>query len=246
MIKVRPIKDRQLLADIQADLARLTDAHGRRVYLLFCVGIYTGLRISDLVGLQVKHVSGQYIRLVEQKTGKETEVIINGVLRDILDERLAGAAGNDWLFPSQKAGPGGQDRHISTRTAADDMHWIKKRYGIEYPFCCHSMRKTYGYWYYKTSGGDIEGLRQYFNHSDVGITKRYICIDRDEVNEMSSRMYLGYRPDKAQRRQTREKLGAAVEIKRLDRSEQGRKWAAAKARGRAQKDVPHIDAGNQT
>lgn len=245
MIKVRPIKDRQLLADIQADLARLTDAHGRRVYLLFCVGIYTGLRISDLVGLQVKHVSGQYIRLVEQKTGKETEVIINGVLRDILDERLAGAAGSDWLFPSQKAGPGGQDRHISTRTAADDMHWIKKRYGIDFPFCCHSMRKIYGYWYYKTSGGDIEGLRQYFNHSDVGITKRYICIDRDEVNEMSNRMFLGYRPEKAQRRQTREKLGAAVEIKRLDRAEQGHKWAAAKAKRRAQKDVPHIDAGNQ-
>lgn len=228
MIKVWPIKNRQLLGDIQADLGRLTDAHGRRVYLLFCVGIYTGLRIGDLVGLQVKHVRGQNISLVEQKTGKQTEVAINENLADILDERLDGLGPEDWLFTSQKPGPGGQARHISTRTAADDMHWIARRFGLDFPFCCHSMRKTFGYWYYKDSGGDIEGLRQYFNHSSADITKRYICVDREEVNERSRRMFLGYRPPKDGRRPSRDRDSAPVIIKRLDRSRQGMRWAQAK------------------
>lgn len=230
MIKVWPIKNRQLLGDMQADLARLSDTHGRRVYLMFCLGIYTGLRISDLVGLQVKHVSGQYINLVEQKTGKETEVAINENLAVILDDRLAGMSAEDWLFPSRKPGPGGQQRHICTRTAADDMHWIARRYGLDFPFCCHSMRKTFGYWYYKDSGGDIEGLRQYFNHSDVSITKRYICVDREEVNERSRRLFLGFRPVSEGRRASRDRNSAPVIIKRLDRSAQGKKWAEKKRR----------------
>lgn len=235
MIKVWPIKDKRILGEIQADLARLRDAHGRRVYLLFCVGIYTGLRISDLVGLQVKHVTGQYIRLVEQKTGKVTEVAINDVLAVILDERLAGMEPEDWLFPSRKPGPGGQVRHICTRTAADDMHWIARRYNLDFAFCCHSMRKTYGYWYYKQSGGDIEGLRQYFNHATIDVTKRYICIDREEVNERSRKMFLGYRPVTEGRRTPRQHDSAPVSISRLDRQKQGRMWGDAMARKRKRK-----------
>lgn len=228
MIKVLPIKDRQKLGKMQEDLAQLKTAHGRRVYLLFCVGIYTGLRISDLVGLQVKHVTGRNIILVEQKTGKQTEVAVNDVLADILDERLAGMDPEDWLFPSQRPGPGGERQHITTRTAANDMHWIAERYKLDFPFCCHSMRKTFGYWYYKDSGGDVEGLRQYFNHSDADITRRYICIDREEVNERSRKLYLGYRPVREDRRPARIRDGAPLSIKRLDRTENGKKWAESK------------------
>ena len=230
MLKVRPIKDRELLGRIQDDLARQTGARARRIYLLFAVGIYTGLRISDIVGLRKKQVSGEYMILTEQKTGKETEIAINGVLMDILDERTAGMDGNDYLFPSQKRGPGGQKQHITTRTAAADMHWIKQRYGLDFPFCCHSMRKIYGYWYYKQSGGDIEGLRQYFNHSSIEITKRYICIDRDEVNEKSKKMYLGFKPERTERRRPRERNGEPVSIRRLDRTKQGRMMAERMAR----------------
>lgn len=235
MIKVWPIKNRQLLGDIQADLYSLQDAHGRRVCLMFALGIYTGLRISDIVGLQVRHVSGQYINLVEQKTGKETEIAINENLAAILDERLAGMGPDEWLFPSQKRGPGGQVRHISTRTAADDMHWIARRYGIEFPFACHSMRKTYGYWYYKDSGGDIEGLRQYFNHSDINITKRYIGVDRDEVNEKSKKLYMGFRVPRDGKRPARQRNSAPVSIKRLDRTKQGEAWAKSKQKAKTKK-----------
>lgn len=235
MIKVLPIKNKALLGDIQKDLATLRDFHGRRVFLLFCVGIYTGLRISDLVGLQVKHVTGQYIRLVEQKTGKQTEVAVNNVLAQILDERLEGMGPDEWLFPSSRPGPGGQVRHICTRTAADDMHWIARRYGLDFAFCCHSMRKTYGYWYYKDSNGDIEGLRQYFNHSTVDMTKRYICVDREEVNERSRNLYLGYRPVTEGRRTPRQDIGEPLTIKRLDREKQGRAWGKKKAEARKRK-----------
>ena len=46
------------------------DWHWRRIYLMFMVGIYTGLRVSDLVRLRAGHVRGEEIILIEEKTDK--------------------------------------------------------------------------------------------------------------------------------------------------------------------------------
>ena len=47
MNKVQPIKDPEKLRQIQEDLATRTDPHGERMFLLFELGIHTGLRISE-------------------------------------------------------------------------------------------------------------------------------------------------------------------------------------------------------
>lgn len=44
----------------------------------------------------------------------------------------------------------------------------------------HTMRKTFGYHYYKRIK-DIATLQQIFNHSVPSITKRYIGITQDEL-----------------------------------------------------------------
>ena len=102
MKRVYPIKDKDKLYEIQEQLQQETTVHGRRVYLLFMTGIYTGLRISDLVRLQVHHVRGEYIRIIEQKTGKEQSILIADNLRRVFDDRLEGMADNAWLFVSRK------------------------------------------------------------------------------------------------------------------------------------------------
>ena len=53
MNNVKPIKDPDKLREIREGLAALTDWHGERMFLLFEIGINTGLRISDLVRLRV-------------------------------------------------------------------------------------------------------------------------------------------------------------------------------------------------
>ena len=46
---------------------------------------------------------------------------------------------------------------------------------------CHSMRKTFGYHYYKQTK-DIALLQKIFNHSSPAITLAYIGIDQDRMD----------------------------------------------------------------
>ena len=43
---------------------------------------------------------------------------------------------------------------------------------------CHTMRKTFAYWLYKDSGGDISMVQDILGHEDPSITRRYIGIDQ--------------------------------------------------------------------
>lgn len=238
MKRVYPIKDKEKLYEIQDQLQQETTVHGRRVYLLFMTGIYTGLRISDLVRLQVHHVRGEYIRIIEQKTGKEQSILIADNLRRVFDDRLDGMEDSAWLFVSRKRNADGTKKHIETREAEYDMHWIKARYNLNFAFCCHSMRKTYAYWRYK-SGTPLETLRQYLNHASERETRRYICIDEEERNKGMKELSFGFTPKKPMHKSKRKGIDTKpLYIERGDRTKQGKIWGEYMA-GKAQKRNGH-------
>lgn len=233
MNTVQPIRDEQKLYEIQAELEADETQHGQRMYLLFMTGIYTGLRISDIVRLKVGNVSGPEIVLIEQKTSKRTKIAINPQLRAVYAERLEGLNPKDYIFLSRRRRPDGTRKPITTRQAQYDCETIKKRFNIQTAFGCHSLRKTFGYWYYKANNGDLEGLRQIFNHATTDITRRYIGIDEEERSKRINKLNMGgFKPAHAAgRRPTAE--AEPLEITRLDRSKNGRKYGqtmAAKAK----------------
>lgn len=230
MNTVEPIRDRAKLTEIMEGLERDTTPHGRRMYLLFATMFYTGLRVCDVVKLQKRHVMGTSINTVEQKTGKRQKIEIAPDLRAIYDERMKDLQDTDYLFQSRKHRPDGTDRHITTRDAGYDMKIIKKRFNINHPFACHSLRKTHGYIRYTYLGDSLEVLRQHFNHADEATTRRYIGIDEEERNKNLRRLRAGdYRPPKPEQPTRRKgKEGAELEIMRLDREENGRKWGETK------------------
>lgn len=197
MNTVQPIKNPARVKAILEGLEADKTWHGRRMYLLFATGIFTGLRISDIVKLKAGNVRGEYLRLREQKTGKRQSIYINKALRAIYDARLEGMADDDYIFPSRKKDYDGQVKHISTRAAAYDMKIIAKRFGISDPFACHSMRKTYGYQLYNGGhGATLEELRQQFNHSKEAVTRRYIGVDEEIRNKHVKRLeFDGYMPE---------------------------------------------------
>ena len=81
MNTVEPIRDMDLVMDV-ADFLK---AKNERDYVMFMFGIYTGLRISDILQFRVRDVRGKdavYIR--EEKTGKEKRFPINSELEPII------------------------------------------------------------------------------------------------------------------------------------------------------------------
>lgn len=67
MNSVEPIRNKD---DIQAMKDYLKEWNERN-YMLFLFGINSGLRISDILQLRVKDVSGWSVRIREKKTRKE-------------------------------------------------------------------------------------------------------------------------------------------------------------------------------
>lgn len=226
MNKVLPIKDPDKLKEIQEELAMETDPHWERIFLLFELGIHTGLRISDLVRLRVKHVQGEWIEMVEKKTGKTTRLPLNATIRTILQDRLRGMDPDQLLFPSRSRYGDGTQKSITTRSAYDDIQRIAVRFNLGNRIGCHTLRKTFGYWHYKQNR-DLEMLRQWFNHASQAITLRYIGMDEDEKRKSVIGFNPGsavYKPRGAVSRGKPDKISDALEIKNLDRQKQGRAW----------------------
>ena len=105
---VEPIRDMDLVLDV-ADYLKVKN---ERDYLLFMFGIYTGLRISDILKFRVRDVKDKdaiYIR--EKKTGKEKRFPVNEELKPIVANyiRIMNFCSNLLIFPTRQSA---DSRHI--------------------------------------------------------------------------------------------------------------------------------------
>lgn len=145
-------------------------------------GIYSGLRISDILPLRVRDVRNkEYIYLREKKTGKETRFPINDELKAILKWYIKDKKDYDLLFPKMR-GRGAQ-KPVGRQRVWKILNDAARQFGYTDKIGCHTMRKTFGYLLYKQTH-DIVALQEIFNHSDASITKRYIGINQDSKDKI--------------------------------------------------------------
>lgn len=237
MNDVQPIKSNEKLQQILETLSLRTDARGERMYLMFMLGIHTGLRISDLVRLQKKDVCGEWIEITEKKTGKFTKIPLDTTIKAVIKDRCRDMADEDYLFPSRVKHGDGEQRPITTHCAYDDMQEIAKQFRLKGNIGCHTLRKTFGYWHYKQNK-DLEMLRQWFNHADPKITARYIGVDDEEKRRSVQGFNPGgfvYQPRGPINLKGQSQKSEPLEITRLDRAKQGKSWGTKAQQRRKQK-----------
>jgi integrase len=188
---VQPIRDAEVVHKIERRLKeRKTTPAGWRKYLLFEIGVNTGLRISNMARLRVRDLRGRdVLTMKEKKTGKETMLPINRHLQRVAREELRGLPEDRYIFASaHKTRPTpkhpetapGAEKPIDRKTAYNYVNAIADDVGIDFRVGCHTLRKTFGYHFYKHTG-QIGLLTVWFNHSSENITKRYIGINYDEM-----------------------------------------------------------------
>ena len=179
MKEVQPIRDKDLIAKFKFELLHKS----YRDYMLFVVGINTGLRISDILPLRVSDVSGSHIVIKEKKTGKNKRFKINSSLRNEIDKYTSNMSDDDYLFPSRKG-----DKAITRVQAYRILNDVAEALGIP-EIGTHTLRKTFGYWHYKQYK-DVAILQEIFNHSAPSVTLRYIGITADLVDKTIDDFYL--------------------------------------------------------
>lgn len=172
MNEVKPIIDENKLLEILNELK----VKNTRNYILFMMGLHTGLRIGDILKLKVKDVyKKDKIFIIEEKTNKKKEIAISKQLKKELSSFCKGNDPGDFLIKSRKG-----ENSISRCQAYRIIKKIAAEYKIN-NIGCHSLRKTFGRKYYKKYG-DLEELRKFFNHSNVDITRRYIGIEQEIID----------------------------------------------------------------
>lgn len=173
MNSVQPIRDKDKIREILANLRALDDKY----YIMFMVGLYSGLRISDILKLKVKDVKDRVsITLVEQKTDKAKTFAINKALIKELRWYCAGRPDEEYLILSRE----GFNKPVTRDMAYKVLREAGKQVGIEH-IGTHTMRKTFGFQFYQQTK-DIVLLQKLFNHSATSITLRYIGIHQDAIN----------------------------------------------------------------
>lgn len=177
MNSVEPIRDVQKIQEMKEALAYYGS---ERDVFLFNLGINCGLRVSDMLGLKKKDIKDYTIKLREQKTRKQKQIPLYHLKEDI-DRYIQFLEDEDYLFKSNKLDFEGKSKPISRVQAYRILNHSAKSIGLS-EIGTHSMRKTFGYHYYKKTK-DVALLMDLFNHSSQSVTLRYIGINQDVMNE---------------------------------------------------------------
>jgi len=174
MKKVEPIREKSKIEEMKLVLKK----QNYRDYIMFIVGINTGLRISDILKLKVKDVKNKtHIDIKEGKTDKDKNILINNTLQSALDNYITDMEDQEYLFQSRK----GENNPISRTQAYRVLRKAADKVGIE-KVGTHTLRKTFGYHHYQENK-DVALLQELFNHSSPSITLDYIGINQDVMDK---------------------------------------------------------------
>lgn len=151
--------------------------------LLVATGVFSGLRIGDLLRLKFSQFHGEILEIQEKKTGKTRRIKINPDLKKLvsrLQDKLG--AGDDTHMFINRYGSKPIDRsYVNVK-----LKEIFKKYSIhvEGNVSSHLFRKSLGNRVMKLNNGKSEALyllMDMFSHSSPAVTKRYLGIREREI-----------------------------------------------------------------
>jgi integrase len=149
-------------------------------YIMVRLGVSTALRYSDLSRIKWVDVLNKQVLIVkEKKTGKVREIPLHPELVDTL-QKVYNKVGlpnlHEVIIPLQ------------IRTINKQIKIYAAKSGIRGKrISTHTLRKSFGREVWKRNNyieGSLVKLSQLFNHSSVGITRIYLDITREEVNDL--------------------------------------------------------------
>lgn len=178
MAVMEPIRDKD---DMELMSNQLRDID-EKYYIMFWLGVYTGLRVGDLLRIRVVQVRGKdTLRLTEQKTQKERRIpLTNPRLRRMLSEYCRGRKDAEFLIPAKNCRP--MSAPCSRVQAWRAMRRAAEQIGLEH-IGTHTMRKTFGLFIYQQNHKDVGLVQAMLNHSAPSITLRYIGVNSLQIDD---------------------------------------------------------------
>lgn len=172
---MEPIKDKETVRKILEYLKK----ENKRNAIMFGLGVFCGLRISDILNLKVKDVRKKWnLKIRQQKTGKVIQFVLNRELKRIIDSYTQDMKETDYLIKSRT----GKNKAISRTQAYRIMKSIEDRFELD-SMGCHTTRKTFAYRLYIDNKKDIGLVQKALGHQSSATTLTYIGVDKERLSE---------------------------------------------------------------
>ncbi len=154
---------------------------------------YSGLRISDLVGLKVMDIQDldsnfSYLRFRTKKTSKMQSILLNPQAREFIEPYCKGKKPTDYVFEFYKGRPTSYQDPIQELTDLKcivayynkQLKKLAKRAGLTKHISSHVARHTYStLWLQK--GNDPYSLSKVLGHSTLKQTERYAHLPDENM-----------------------------------------------------------------
>jgi integrase len=175
------------------------EKNNMRNYALIMLGVYSALRVGDLLQLRWRDVYDfsrkqfyTHVEVAEKKTGKRRIIRLSaeavrvlGIYADALEHLEAGG----FLFVSNRK----SRLPIGRIQAWRILKEAAVATGLPGNISCHSLRKTFGChaWKRRTPAPVIMDI---FNHSSYAVTRRYLGIAQDDRDKAYREVSAGLSP----------------------------------------------------
>lgn len=177
MSEVRALKD---LHTVETVRRHFESMYNYKVESVWSLGLQLALRISDLLDIKYTDIDqNNEIRIIESKTGKKSNTVLNAKAQGIVAELRKQNPDDIYLFQAtgnrvKRIKP--FSRQYITKAFKEVSNDLKLELGT------HSMRKTRGYMMYKKTN-DLAAVAKMLNHTGTASTLSYIGITREDVHQ---------------------------------------------------------------
>ncbi len=169
-------------------ITRLEKDENYKFCLLVSIGVFTGLRISDLLTLTYSDLlNNETFTLREMKTKKQRSIKVNKDLKEIVI-RIVSKSNitnlNQLIFINKYGTKSIDKSYVNVK-----LKELVKKYRIKLDgnVSTHTFRKTLGRRVMEVNNYSNESLvllMELFGHSSMSITKRYLGIREQEIHNV--------------------------------------------------------------
>jgi integrase len=169
-------------------ITRLEKDENYKFCLLISIGVFTGLRISDLLTLTYSDLlNNETFTMREMKTNKQRSIKVNKDLKEIVS-RIVSKSNitnlNQIIFINKYGTKSIDKSYVNVK-----LKELVKKYRIKLDgnVSTHTFRKTLGRRVMEVNNYSNESLvllMELFGHSSMSITKRYLGIREQEIHNV--------------------------------------------------------------
>ena len=143
----------------------------------------TGLRISELTGLNIEKVKGKRFLNIRGKGDKERTIPLTEDIRALLEGFIVWKQGNgESIHPRTPLFLNKNGKRISPRGLRDRTYFYCRKAGLEREFSPHAFRHTCGFTLGKNNI-PIQVIQKILGHSNINTTRIYTEPDIEQVEQ---------------------------------------------------------------